>query len=185
MSDVPGSRINWRHNLYAIFITELVAMAGFSVVGPILPLYIRELGVQSEDAVRLWSGIIFSAPAVTMTLASPIWGALSDRHGRKVMVVRAMFGGAIIIALAGLAQNVQQLAVLRAIQGALTGTVTAATTLVATTVPRRHAGYALGLLQMAIYAGASVGPVMGGLVADSLAIAPPTSSRRCCCLFRR
>jgi len=138
------------------------------VVGPILPLYIRELGVQSEGAVRLWSGIIFSAPAVTMTLASPIWGGLSDRHGRKVMVVRAMFGGAIIIALAGLAQNVQQLAVLRAIQGALTGTVTAATTLVATTVPKRHAGYALGLLQMAIYAGSSVGPVVGGLVADSL-----------------
>jgi DHA1 family multidrug resistance protein-like MFS transporter len=103
-----------------------------------------------------------------MALFSPIWGALSDRHGRKVMVERAMFAGAIMIGLAGMAQTVQQLALIRTIQGMLTGTITAATTLVATTVPRERAGYALGLLQMAIYLGASVGPVFGGLIADSL-----------------
>jgi len=158
---------SWQRNLVAIWFAELVAIVGFTVVIPLLPLYVQELGVQGEREVRIWAGIIFSAHAVTMAIFGPIWGALSDRYGRKVMVERAMFSGALLIALMGLAQNVQQLAFMRVLQGALTGTVTAANALVATTAPRERAGYALGLLQMAIYAGASAGPLLGGLVADS------------------
>jgi DHA1 family multidrug resistance protein-like MFS transporter len=157
----------WKRNLAIIWVTELIAIAGFSITFPILPLYVRELGTHDETSVKLWSGLIFSAPAVTMALFGPIWGALSDRYGRKVMVERAMIGGAILIALMGLVRNVQQLAILRTIQGALTGTVTAATTLVATSVPRERSGYALGLLQMSIYSGASVGPLLGGAVSDA------------------
>jgi DHA1 family multidrug resistance protein-like MFS transporter len=67
----------------------------------------------------------------------------------------------------GFAQNVQQVVILRGIQGALTGTVTAATTLVASTAPRERAGYAMGLLQTAVWSGASVGPLLGGIVADT------------------
>src|SRR5690606_6931107 len=66
-----------------------------------------------------------------------------------------------------LAQNVQQLTALRAAQGVLTGTVAAATTLVASSTPRERAGYALGMLQMAVWIGASVGPLLGGLIADT------------------
>jgi DHA1 family multidrug resistance protein-like MFS transporter len=162
------SSISWRRNLVAIWFTELVAIVGFSVVFPILPLYVRQLGVQGEQEIRIWAGVVFSSHAVTMAIFGPIWGALSDRYGRKVMVERAMFGGALVIGLMGLAQNVQQLALLRMLQGALTGTVTAANALVATTAPRERVGYAMGMLQMAIYVGASAGPLVGGLVADIL-----------------
>ena len=160
--------VSWRRNLVAIWFAELVAIAGFTVVIPILPLYMRELGVQGERGVRIWAGVIFSAHAVLMGICAPIWGTISDRYGRKVMVVRAMFGGAVVIALMGLVQNVQQLTLLRALQGALTGTVTAANALVAASAPRDRVGSALGLLQMAIYVGASAGPLLGGLVADTL-----------------
>ena len=134
------STTSWRRNLIAIWFAELVAVAGFTVVIPLLPLYVPQLGVHGEREVRIWAGIIFSAHAVTMAIFAPIWGALSDRYGRKVMVERAMFGGALVIGLMGLAQNVQQLAILRALQGALTGTVTAATALVVTATPRERAG---------------------------------------------
>ena len=164
---ISKSPVSWRRNLLAIWFAELVAIIGFTVVIPLLPLYVQELGVQGEQEVRIWSGVIFSAHAVTMAIFGPIWGALSDRYGRKVMVERAMFAGAILITLMGFAQSVEQLALLRALQGALTGTVTAANVLVATTAPRKRVGYALGMLQMAIYAGASAGPLLGGLVADS------------------
>lgn len=117
--------------------------------------------------MELWSGLLFAAQAVTMAIFSPIWGAVADRYGRKLMVMRAMLGGAVILTLMGFVQNVQQLLILRAIQGMLTGTVTAATTLVASTAPRERSGYALGLLQMAIWGGASLGPMMGGLIADT------------------
>ncbi len=157
----------WKRNLYVIWAAELVAIAGFAVMGSFLPYYVQELGVTDPQAVKLWSGAVFAAHAVIMTVSAPIWGSLADRYGRKLMVQRAMFGGAVVLTLMGFAQNVTQLIVLRAIQGALTGTVSAATTLVASTAPRERAGYALGLLQMAVWSGASVGPLIGGVVADT------------------
>ena len=162
-----GAPISWRRNLAAMWFTELVAIAAFAVAVPFLPFYVQELGVQGERAVRLWAGLVFSTHAIAMAICGPIWGTLSDRYGRKVMVERAMFGGAVVIALIGWTQNMGQFMVLRALWGGLTGTVTAATTLVATTTPRKHVGYALGMLQMAIYSGYSVGPLLGGLVADT------------------
>jgi DHA1 family multidrug resistance protein-like MFS transporter len=163
-TDTP---ISWRRNLAAIWFTELVAIAAFAVAVPFLPFYVQELGVQGEREIRLWAGLVFSTHAIAMAICVPIWGALSDRYGRKLMVERAMFGGAVVISLVGWAQNMGQFMILRALWGGLTGTITAATTLVATTTPRERTGYALGLLQMAIYTGASIGPLLGGVVADA------------------
>ena len=146
----------------------MIAIAGFSVTLPFLPYYVQELGITGVDQVAFWSGLITSAQATTMALVAPIWGSLADRYGRKIMVVRAMFGGSLVIGAMGFTQNVYQLLILRAIQGTLTGTVPAATTLVASSTPPARRGYALGLLQMAIYLGSSVGPLLGGLIADTL-----------------
>jgi MFS transporter, DHA1 family, multidrug resistance protein len=157
----------WKRNLYIIWGAELVAIAGFSVVSPFLPFFIQELGITGEGEVELWSGLLFSGQAVAMTVVAPIWGSLADRYGRKLMVERAMFGGAVIIGLMALVQNVWQLALLRIMQGFLTGTVAAATTLVAAAAPRDRSGYALGMLQTAVWVGASVGPLIGGFVADA------------------
>lgn len=157
----------WQRNLYVIWLAELVAIAGFTVVIPFLPYYVQELGVTDPEQVAIWSGLVFTGHAITMAIFSPIWGSLADRYGRKLMVERTMFGGAVLLSAMGLVANVQQLALLRTLQGGVTGTIPAATTLVASSVPRQRSGYALGLLQMAIYIGASVGPLLGGLVADA------------------
>ena len=162
------SPASWQQNLWAIWFAEFASIIGFSSVLPILPFYVQKLGVTSPDAVKFWSGMIFSAHAVTMAVMAPIWGSLADRYGRKPMVERAMFGGALVIGLMSLARTAPQLALLRAIQGMLTGTVAASTSLVASTTPRERTGYALGLLQMAVYLGSSVGPLMGGFIADQL-----------------
>lgn len=157
----------WKRNLYVIWAAELIAIAGFSVVFPFLPYYVQELGVTDLHEVELWSGALFTSQAVTMAFFAPIWGTLADRFGRKLMVQRAMFGGAILLASMGFVRSVQQLVILRAIQGMVTGTVPAATTLVASSAPRERSGYALGLLQMAVWAGASLGPLFGGVIADT------------------
>lgn len=158
---------HWRRNLYVIWLAELLAIAGFSVALPFMPFYVQELGVTDPAQIKLWSGLLLSAQAVTMAAVAPLWGALADRHGRKLMVERAMFGGVLIIGAMGFARNAPQLLLLRAIQGCITGTVPAATTLVASSVPRERTGSAMGLLQMAIWTGASAGPLMGGLIADA------------------
>lgn len=157
----------WQRNLRATWAAELLAIMGFSSSFPIWSYYIQELGVQ-EDAVAKWTGIIISASSLTMGIMGPIWGSLSDRYGRKMMVIRAMFGGAVTIGLMGFAHTVEQMLVLRLIQGAFTGTVAAATTLVASTTPRERLGETLGKLQLAMFLGQMVGPITGGFVADML-----------------
>lgn len=165
--EADSSTRGWQRNLYVIWVAELVAIAGFNVIMPFLPYYVQQLGVTGLGQVEMWSALLFTGQAITMAIFAPIWGSLADRHGRKLMVERAMFGGAVLLGAMGFVRNVQQLAVLRVLQGCVTGTVPAATTLVASSAPRRRAGYALGLLQMAVYSGASAGPLLGGLVADA------------------
>jgi len=155
----------WQRNLYILWVAELVAIAGFTVVLPFLPYYVQDLGVTEPEQVEFWSGLLFASHAIAMAIFSLIWGSVADRYGRKMMVERAMFGGAVVMGAMGFVQNVQQLVLLRGLQGCLTDTI-AATTLVASSVPRQRSGHALGLLQMAVYSGASAGPLLGGLVAD-------------------
>ncbi len=157
----------WRRNLWGTWFAEFLALMGFAATGPLWAYYIQDLGV-SGDAVARWSGLIISAPAMTMAVVGPIWGMLSDRYGRKLMVMRAMFGGAVLMGLVGFAKTVQHVLILRLLQGVFTGTVAAATTLVASTTPRDRLGETLGKLQVAIFLGQFVGPSTGGFVADML-----------------
>lgn len=158
----------WKRNLAVIWMAELLAISGLSLIMPFMPYYVQELGVTDPAQVALWAGTLVSVHALTMAISAPIWGTLADRYGRKLMVERAIFGGALTLALMSLVQNVYQLTALRLFQGLLTGTVVAANTLVASNVPRERVGYALGILQMAIYLGASLGPTLGGVLADTL-----------------
>jgi DHA1 family multidrug resistance protein-like MFS transporter len=166
--EIRKAASSWQRTLIVVWIAEFISLIGFAMVMPFLPFYVQELGVSDPDQVKFWSGLIVSAHAVTMGIFAPIWGSVADRYGRKLMLERAIFGAAIVVTLMGFAQSPQQLLALRLLQGCLTGTVPAATTLVAGTVPRERTGFALGWLQMGIFAGVSVGPLVGGLVADTL-----------------
>jgi DHA1 family multidrug resistance protein-like MFS transporter len=151
-----------------VWIAEFVALIGFSMVIPFLPLYVQEMGVTDEAQVKFWSGMLLSGQAITMAIFGPIWGSVADRYGRKLMLQRATFGATLVLTLMSFAQTPLQLLLLRVLQGSLTGTVPAATALIASVVPRERTGSALGLLQMGMYAGVSIGPLVGGVVADTL-----------------
>ncbi|MEZ4657524.1 MAG: MFS transporter [Caldilineaceae bacterium] len=157
----------WRRNLYILFSIQVLSTAGFSLVFPFLPLYVKEIGIATRGSVEFWSGLVFSSQAVTMMFASPIWGSVADRYGRKMMLVRATIGGAILIGLMGFVQNAEQLVVLRTIQGLVTGVLAAGNALVAANTPKEHTGAALGLMQMGRWAGVAVGPVIGGIIGDA------------------
>ena len=162
----------WRRTLYTIWITEFIAILGFSFVAPFIPYYIQELGVTDRKEVALWAGSATSVMSFAAAIMAPVWGMLADRHGRKMMVMRATFAGAVLMALIGFVTNVQQLVLLRCLVGVFTGTVAAATTLVASVVPKKEAGAALGSLQTAIFLGTSLGPFLGGIMGDNLGYRP-------------
>lgn len=145
-------------------------MLAFGFVLPFLALYLKELHVQPERAVVLWSGALVASTAIALALASPVWGVLADRRGRRVMVLRSMLIGGVLVALMSLVQNVEQLLVLRILQGAFTGTVAASTALVATIVPRDRLASSMGLLQTSVYLGITGGPTLGGLIAQAVGI---------------
>ncbi len=161
----------WISTLVAVWFAQLACMTGFSFAFPFMPFYLKELGVQGESAQRYWAGIVTSASALTMMLTAPFWGIMADRYGRKLMVMRAMFGGAVVIALMGLASSVWMLLALRLVQGCLTGTVSATNALMSGVAPRKRVGFSLGFIQTSIFAGSAVGPLLGGVCADRLGYA--------------
>lgn len=158
----------WRRNLYGLWISQFLAMMAMSFFMPFIPLYVRVLGVSDLHEIERWSGILFSAPFLVSSIVTPIWGTMGDRYGRKLMVIRAIIGLSVSTTLMGFAHNVQQLLLLRILQGGISGFVSAALALMATSAPREKMGYALGLLQTSQTAGILVGPLIGGLMADHL-----------------
>ncbi|HTP58185.1 MAG TPA: MFS transporter, partial [Spirochaetia bacterium] len=157
---------NWKKSFYAIFAGEVLAITGFNTSIPIIPFFIKDLGVTDQRLLNIWVGACATATAVAMFVFAPLWGQIADRYGKRPMLLRAMFGGAVITGLMGFATSPWQVLVLRGAQGALTGTVAAATVLVATISPKERIGFTLGLLQTAVYVGSSAGPALGGILSD-------------------
>lgn len=162
----------WKRNLYAIWLCQVLSMMGFGFVLPFLPFYIQTLGVTEPTALRVWTGLISGAHGILMGLAAPIWGALADRHGRRLMVLRAMAAGSLTMVGLALAPNVQTVFALRMLSGMFAGTIAAATTLVAAGTPRQHISYAMGLIASAAFIGHAIGPSIGGVCAEWLGYRP-------------
>ncbi|HOD29941.1 MAG TPA: MFS transporter [Syntrophales bacterium] len=158
----------WQRTLYIMFAAQLLSIIGFAFALPFIPFYIRELGVTDERLVPIWAGIIAAASSLVMAFFSPLWGWLADRYGRKIMVERAMFGGAVLTFAMGLVTDVWQLLFLRLLSGATTGTIAASIALVSTVVPPKRLGYSLGIMQVAVFLGMTLGPWIGGLLADTV-----------------
>ncbi|SUG66677.1 membrane transport protein [Salmonella enterica subsp. enterica] len=120
----------------------------------------------------MWSGLVFSITFLFSAIASPFWGGLADRKGRKIMLLRSALGMAIVMLLMGMAQNIWQFLILRALLGLLGGFIPNANALIATQVPRHKSGWALGTLSTGGVSGALLGPLAGGLLADHYGLRP-------------
>ena len=157
----------WQKTLYIVFFSQLMSVVGFAMIFPFLPLYVNHLGSRTGFSTEFLAGMVFSAQAFTMMLAAPLWGGVADRYGRKLMIQRATFGGAVVVFLMGMADSAETLILLRALQGLITGTIPAANALIAATAPRDQMGYALGFINVAQWSGVALGPMLGGALADA------------------
>ena len=160
----------WKRNLFVCWIGVFIAAIGMSEVAPILPLYIRYLGVENTSLVSQLSGIIFGITYLITAIFSPIWGQAADKVGRKPMILRAGIGLSIVYLLMGFVPNVYFLIALCAVQGAITGYSTACNTLIATQTDSEHVGYALGTLSTASIAGSLLGPTLSGVIEATLGL---------------
>lgn len=164
--------INWQRNLFVTWLGCFLTGAAFSLIMPFLPLYVEALGVTGHQSLNMWSGLVFSITFLFSAIASPFWGSLADRRGRKLMLLRSALGMGIVMVLMGMAQNIWQFLALRAVLGLLGGFIPNANALIATQVPRHRSGWALGTLSTGGVSGALIGPLIGGLLADQYGLRP-------------
>ncbi|HFJ4329750.1 multidrug efflux MFS transporter [Serratia liquefaciens] len=160
----------WKLNLISVWLGCFFTGLAMSQILPFLPLYVEQLGVSGHQSLSIWSGLVFSGTFLVSALVSPLWGSLADRKGRKLMLLRASLGMAIVIALQGMVTNVYQLFALRALMGLTSGYIPNAMALVASQVPRDKSGWALGTLSTGQISGVIAGPLLGGLMADHLGL---------------
>ncbi len=158
---------NWKRTMWILWVANFSITAGMSLVIPFLPFYIQSLGVHSLPAVEQWSGWIFSAQFVMSVVFQPIWGAFADRHGRKIMLLRAGFGMGIVTGLMGLVNAPWQLLLLRLLNGVFSGFISMSVSLQASITPDEHSGRALGTLSTGAIAGNLIGPLLGGALAET------------------
>jgi len=163
---------SWRKNLYTVWSAQFIAAVGLNLVVPFLPLYLRELGVDGDRSLKIWSGVVYAAPFLVSALMQPLWGILGDRVGRKPMIARAMLGLSAAHFLMGISTSASQFLVFRISQGFLSGFIAPSLALVASSTPREKTGFALGTLQTAFISSLIVGPFLGGALIHFMGCRP-------------
>ncbi len=159
-------RAIWEKNLIVLWFSVFMAGMAFSEIMPFMSLYVDTLGHFSKTQLNFYSGLVFSVTYLVTAVVSPFWGKLADKYGRKVMILRASAGMAVVLALMGLVTNVWQLIALRFIQGIFSGYISNSNALIATQTPKEKSGRALGTLMAGITGGNLLGPLLGGTLAS-------------------
>lgn len=160
----------WKRTVYISLVCVFCTAFGVSQLAPILPLYFHDLGVQTPEAMSLWSGLATGATYIIVCLAAPFWGRVADKKGRKITLIRSSFGMALCNALIAFQITPEGVVLIRLIQGLVSGFYSASITLIASETPIERTGWALGLLASANLAGSLIGPLLGGYIADTVGI---------------
>ncbi|WP_160725953.1 MFS transporter [Bacillus sp. USDA818B3_A] len=154
----------WKRNLWILWVGVFFTAASFSMVIPFLPIFLLQLGVHQHT--EMWAGVLFSSAFFAGALASPFWGRMADKYGRKPMIIRAGFALFVIYTLMAFVTNPYQILALRILQGLLSGFIPGAIALIGTNTPGNKVGYALSMISTASASGGIIGPLLGGGIAD-------------------
>lgn len=135
-------------------------MAGFGIILPSLPYHVEQLGGSG-----IWVGLLLTAYAAAQFVAAPVLGALSDRYGRRPVLLLTLLGSAVCMTLSAVAGSLVVLLVARALAGGCGGAVAVGQAYAADLVPVRRRTHALGFVGAAVGLGFVAGPAIGALLA--------------------
>jgi DHA1 family multidrug resistance protein-like MFS transporter len=152
-----------RRNLIILSIILVVAMLGYGMVIPIFPFYIESMGASGDDL-----GLLIAVGAFTELVFGPIWGSVSDRRGRKPVLMVGMFGVALSLVLMGLAASFYALLAARAFSGVLSAALSStALAYISDSSSEKDRGAGIGILGGAAELGIIIGPALGGLLGSA------------------
>jgi MFS family permease len=153
--------------LFTLMVTAFLDMVGLLMIIPLLPFYVKTLGGSGIDVIGIHVGIgtvvgfIIAAFTVAQLLSAPMWGRLSDRVGRRPVVIIALTASGIAYLIFGFANSLFLLFLSRLVQGAGGGTVGVIQAYVADSTDPRDRARALGWLSATTNLGVALGPVLG------------------------
>ena len=149
-----------------LFFAMFATLTGVGIVVPLLPVYALDLG-----ASGIYIGLIFGAFALSRTLFLPYFGRLSDKKGRKPLIVTGLFAYAIISFLFLGSHSVEALIFLRFIQGISSALILPVVqAYVGDITPPGREGFTMGLFNMSLFFGLSIGPLAGGVIQDRFSL---------------
>ena len=155
-----------RHAVTFVFITVFLDMVGFGLIMPVLPGLIEQVGHVSLGDAALIGGWMFAAFSITQFAFSPLMGNLSDRYGRRPLLLLAVFGLGVDYLFHAFAPSIFWLFVGRAIAGLCGSSYVIANAYIADVTAPEDRGRAFGLMGAAFGVGFVLGPAIGGLLGE-------------------
>jgi MFS family permease len=149
-----------------LFLAVFAVTLGVGLVVPLLPGYAHELG-----ATGLYIGFIFGAFSLSRTVFLPFFGRLSDLKGRKPFITTGLLAYFLVSIGFTLSGNVALLILIRLFQGIASAMILpVAQAYIGEITPKHREGFVMGLFNISLYAGLSLGPVVGGVVQDAFGL---------------
>ncbi len=160
--------------LFFVFLTVFLDMIGFGIVIPLLPFYVQSMGGSAEIV-----GLLLGSFSLTQMVATPILGRLSDRHGRRRVIVTSLAGNVlsmVIFAIAAERGVLPWLFVSRVLAGATAGNLAACQAAVADVTDGASRAAGMGRIGAGIGLGLVIGPVLGSALSHFHPTAPPLAA---------
>ncbi len=175
----------WSRNLTILLTAIFIEEMGWSLTAPFLPIYIRELGIPDPKKAALWAGVVMAASTLINSPMTPVWAALADRFGRKLILLRALAALAVSNFATGLVGDVQQILMVRLVSAFFTGLVPLSYAIITSSAPQAKVAQSVASLQTVTIAAASLAPLIGGILVDRIGIRPGYfyASALCVCGF--
>ena len=146
--------------LGALFVVSVIDILGFGIVIPLVPY----MGVRFNTAPE-WITPVMGTYSLCQLIAAPLWGRLSDRHGRRPILMSSLAGACVSYLILGFATNIWWLLLSRALGGFMAGNISAAFAYASDVSEPRQRAASLGLIGAAIGIGFTLGPAIGGVLA--------------------
>ena len=149
--------------LLVLFLVTMIDMIGFGIVIPFLTYLVEDLATESDILdIGIWVGLLMTSYSAAQFLFSPIWGGLSDRIGRRPVLMIGLLGNTVFFTMFGLANTLYMALIARFFAGVFNGNIAVARAYIGDVSTSTQLASRMGIIGAAFGLGFTVGPFLGG-----------------------